>query len=144
MQKKLNNVIGLAGVHGPGWSGGARRTTEPPPRTRMSGPYDLTFDSLQRVVTQGRTGVFAIGQTDVSGTFRVQRVGRADDDVLEALRLLIGCGNQFKFAIFTSAREAFDTECELFHRLRPPSTIIHPSRPAGTDWKCHWCTQLHL
>lgn len=113
-------------------------------RVRLSGPHDLDFEGLHRLLPARRVGVFALGRVDAAGTFRVERVGRAHNDLREELRALIGCGNQFKYALADSARAAFDQECELFHRLRPPGNFIHPGRPAWADWTCHWCTQLHL
>lgn len=113
-------------------------------RVRLTGPFELTFDFVERVIPSGQGGVFALGQVDAAGTFRVQRVGRSESDLRGGLKALIGCENQFKFALTGSVREAFEYECELFHRLRPPSSIIHPTRSPGTDWKCHLCTHLHL
>lgn len=120
-----------------------RRSTSPV-QVRLAGPFELTFDRVDRVLPAGQSGVFALGQVDGTGTFRVQRVGRSDDDLRGCLKGLIGCGNQFKFALTGSVREAFDSECELFHRLRPPCSFIHPARSPGSDWTCHWCSLLHL
>jgi hypothetical protein len=27
----------------------------------------------------------------------------------------------------------------LFHDFAPPNNILHPSRPAGTQWECPRC-----
>lgn len=132
---------------GPGAGTGIERpagTSASPSRSRLVGPVELSFDVVDRVLAAAGSGVFALGRVDGAGTFRVERVGRADHNLRESLKSLIGCGNQFKFAVTASAKEAFELECELFHRFRPPSTIIHPGRPPGSDWKCPCCTQLHL
>ena len=110
----------------------------------LKGPHALSFDALQRVLPKGRTGIFALGYVDSGGRFRVQSVGRDDYDVRARLSELIGSSTMFKFAVMPGSREAFEEECALFHQLRPPSTIIHPVRPRGTNWQCPHCLQLSL
>jgi hypothetical protein len=112
--------------------------------TLLDGPYDLTFDSLQNELPKSRAGVFALGHVDARGTFRVQRVGRDERDLQERLCGMIGSGTMFKYAIVSTAKEAFDLECDLFHKFRPPSNIMHPDRPRGSEWKCRHCHQLHF
>jgi hypothetical protein len=107
----------------------------------LKGPHTLSFDALQRVLPKARSGIFALGYIDGEGRFRVQSVGRDDYDVRARLSELIGSSTMFKYAVMTSARDAFLQECALFHELRPPSTIIHPVRPRGTDWQCPHCLQ---
>lgn len=113
-------------------------------RSVLVGPHELSFDCLERTLPRQRIGVFAIGHVDPAGTFRVQRVGRDEEDVQARLRSLIGSANKFKFALVHSAFEAFEIECELFHKLRPPSNVTHPNCPPGSGWKCRHCVQLHL
>jgi hypothetical protein len=110
----------------------------------LQGPYDLTFDVLERKLPARRAGAFALGHTDEDGTFRVKRVGRSDADLRRTLQDLIGSSNKFKFVVTASAREAFDRECELFHKFRPPSNFTHPDRPRGSDWRCPRCFLFHL
>ena len=111
-------------------------------KTSLKGPHTLTFDTLERVLSKSRSGIFALGYEDRSGRFRVQSVGRDDYDLRARLCELIGSSAMFKFATLPSAREGFELECELFHTLRPPSNVIHPGRPAGTVWKRPHCLQL--
>jgi hypothetical protein len=113
-------------------------------KSGLLGPYDLSFDGVELALPQAQCGVFALGHVDAAGTFRVQRVGRDDQDLRRILRGLIGSSNCFKFAPAASPREAFGRECELFHRLRPPGNIIHPDRPKGSDWRCPVCLQYHF
>jgi len=112
--------------------------------TSLKGPHTLSCDALQRMLPKARTGIFALGYVDREGRFRVQAVGRDDYDVRARLSELIGSSTMFKYAVMTSARDAFLQECALFHDLRPPSTIIHPARPRGTDWQCPHCLQHAL
>lgn len=113
-------------------------------RSGLQGPYELTFDGIAVALPVALGGVFALGHVDAAGTFRVERVGRDDRDLRGCLQGLIGSSNRFKYAPAASAREAFEQECELFHRLRPPGNIIHPDRPKGSDWRCQVCFQFHF
>jgi len=108
----------------------------------LLGPFELAFDTIERELPPAVCGVFALGYVDPSGTFRVQRVGRGDD-LRNGLRQLIGSSTRFKFAKSVSPQAAFERECELFHRFRPPGNIIHPDRPKGTDWLCPVCARFH-
>lgn len=112
-------------------------------KTNLYGPYDLTFDSVDAVMPVGSRGVFALGYAEDSSMFRVQRVGRDGKDLSRKLKSLIGASNKFKYRLTLTEREAFEMECELFHKLRPPSNISHPDRPQGSDWRCPYCLQFH-
>lgn len=109
----------------------------------LKGPYDLSYDCVEKLLPKAKGGVFAVGYTDAADRFRVQRVGRDGSDLREFLRTLIGSGNKFKFRITATEQEAFELECELFHKLKPPSNFTHPGRPRGSGWKCPHCLQLH-
>ena len=110
----------------------------------MKGPHALSFDAVQRLLPKARTGIFTLGYVDREGRFRVQSVGRDDYDVRARLSELIGSSSMFKYAIMPNAHEAFLQECALFHTFRPPSSVIHPARPRGTDWQCAHCLQHAL
>lgn len=105
----------------------------------LSGPFPLSFDAIEDTVEGGRPGVFALGAKDFSGRFAIMSIGRSDTDVKERLRGCIGAGTHFKFDYFTSEREAFERECELFHDIQPPGNFIHPGRPSGTTLRCPRC-----
>jgi hypothetical protein len=105
----------------------------------LEGPYNFTFDDLETRVPKSRCGVFALGYVDASDRFRVQRVGRDDSDLQQRLKDLIGSSLRFKFRATTTSKMAFESECELFHRLRPPGNFMHPDRPPGSDWRCPIC-----
>ena len=111
-------------------------------KASLLGPYDLAFDTIQRELPPDICGVFALGYVDASGTFRVQRIGR-NTDLRSGLCELIGSSTRFKFARSMSPRAAFEWECELFHRFRPPGNIIHPDRPKGMNWMCPVCARFH-
>lgn len=107
--------------------------------TGLSGPYRLTFDAIDAAVAEALPGVFALGYADTSGRFCVNHIGRADGDIKLRLRDFIGSDSLFKYGYLPSAQAAFLRECELFHDIRPPRTLVHPGRPKGTSWECPRC-----
>jgi hypothetical protein len=111
-------------------------------RSALLGPYNLNYDELELFVPKSQCGIFALGHVDRAQIFRVERVGRADTDLRSSLRELIGSSIGFKFAPLSTPREAFEQECELFHRLKPPGNFIHPVRQAGAIWFCPICSQF--
>lgn len=109
----------------------------------LNGPFDLSFDCLEKVVPAGRGGVFSLGYME-GNRFRVQRVGRVGSDLRGFLKGLIGSGNQFKYQLTRCEKEAFELECLLFHKFKPPSNFNHPVRPAESQWRCPHCLQSSL
>lgn len=109
----------------------------------LIGPYELSYDTLEKALPDGLCGVFALGHVDAAGIFRVQRVGRDDTNLRRCLQGLIGSSSRFKFLKAVSPQAAFERECALFHKFRPPGNIIHPSRMQGSQWHCPVCLQYH-
>jgi hypothetical protein len=107
--------------------------------TGLAGPYRLTFDAIDAAVTERSAGVFALGRADAEGRFCVNHIGRSDADLKARLRDLIGSDSLFKYGYLPSSEAAFQKECELFHDVRPPRTLVHPGRPRGTSWECPRC-----
>lgn len=105
----------------------------------LEGPYSLTVDGIHGAVPEAAVGVFAVGYLDFQNRFRIEAVGRGDQDLRQELRGLIGTSGLFKFRSYVSSKETFLMHCELFHRFTPPGNVVHPSRPAGTDWRCPHC-----
>lgn len=108
-------------------------------KTGLLGPYPLGYDDVAAVVSDVSPGVFALGYTDLQGAFRINSIGRSDQNVAAALHTLIGSDQSFKFDFASSSKAAFERECALFHDFRPPCTRIHPSRPEGSDFTCPRC-----
>lgn len=106
---------------------------------KLHGPFELSKDHLESTLPKSISGVFALGYVDQVGRFRVERVGRDTSNLQTTLGDLIGCAMQFKYAATSTSREAFELECELYHRLRPPCNVMHPNRPAGSIWTCPVC-----
>lgn len=108
-------------------------------KTGLSGPYRLTFDTIDSAVARKSAGVFALGHADAAGRFCVNHVGRSDADVRARLLECIGSDTLFKYSYFPTSRAAFERECELFHDIGPPRSRVHPDRPKGTTWECPRC-----
>jgi hypothetical protein len=108
-------------------------------RKELSGPYRLTFESIDCAVARHSPGVYALGHVGGDGRFYTHHVGRADSDLRHRLRNHIGAAMMFKYRYAPSSREAFEGECALFHDLGPPGNRVHPDRPKGTSWTCPRC-----
>lgn len=109
------------------------------PNLDMKGPYDLTDSEIDRVVTKKSRGNYALGRVRDDGTFLVSRVGRSDSDVNARLHDHAGDYKKFKFSYASSAKAAFEKECENYHDFDPADNKVHPDRPNGTNWKCPRC-----
>lgn len=105
----------------------------------MKGPYKLKRNEVQRVVTRTSPGYYKLYR--VSGG-SVSYVGRSDSDVGARLLQHADEGRyvDFEFDYATSRKDAFEHECELWHRHHPPDNDRHPDRPVGTNWKCPRCS----
>ena len=105
----------------------------------LVGPFNLCVEGIDVAVRLRSPGVFALGNLDHMNRFQMNRVGRAGEDLRSSLRQLIGSDNLFKFAYTCNGQEAFEKECELFHRFRPGGNFFHPVRPEHTHWLCPFC-----
>lgn len=104
--------------------------------TGLNGPYVLTTEKIDDIITKKSPGTYALGRTDKEGFFRISRVGRSDSDVNGRLKNHVGDYDRFKYGYSASAWAAFEKECTLYHDFTPPDNHIHPARPEGTSWKC--------
>jgi hypothetical protein len=107
----------------------------------MNGPYNLNNGAIEANVTKKSPGNYALGRKNEEGTFLVAYVGRSDSDVRERLKSWIGKTTKplFKFCYSTSAKTAFEKECENYHDFNPPENDVHPDRPDGSNWECPRC-----
>lgn len=110
----------------------------------MNGPYSLSTDEIDRVVTQKSPGNYALGYVSDS-TFCPRYVGRSDEDVKARLKTWVGVNSRyksFKFSYASSAKAAFEKECGNYHDFGGKDKLDngqHPERPDGTGWKCPVC-----
>ena len=110
----------------------------------MNGPYKLDKDTIDAKVTRKSPGNYALGKKNEKGTFLVGYVGRSDDDVNGRLKDWVGNTRRplFKFSYATSAKAAFEKECNNYHDFDPPGNTSHPARPVGSNWKCPRCRKF--
>jgi hypothetical protein len=107
------------------------------------GPYHLSAQALDNIVTRNCPGTFVLGEHTDDG-FHVDYVGRADTDVNARLRGHIGKYRHFRFDYTTDATAAFQEECSLYHDYNPEHNIAHPEPPAGSGWSCLRCRPAQL
>ena len=109
----------------------------------MQGPYPLTRDKIDEVITKTSAGNYALGYVNEEKTFIVQYVGRADADVASRLKQHVGEKyKRFKYSYATSPKAAFEKECHNYHDFGEGKSLdnkIHPDRPANSNWKCPRC-----
>jgi len=110
-----------------------------PTTTRLDGPHSLDHETIDKVVSKVARGVFVIGNTGRDGKFYIDRVGRSDTGLRQALYDCIGTDSQFKFQLFLNPADAYVLECDIFHDFRPPMTIRHPESPIGRGLRCRRC-----
>lgn len=108
-------------------------------KTGMLGPYRLDIDGIDQAVRRRSPGAYVLGYEDFNNTFFVNFVGRSDKNLAEDLKSRIGSDILFKFVLYSTPREAFLKQCELFHSFSPRANVLHPARLAGTNWKCPAC-----
>jgi hypothetical protein len=105
--------------------------------TGLAGPYILSVDRIDAVVTRASPGIYALDRTDKNDAFYISCIGRSDVDVAARLKTYVGGRYKyFKFRYSASAQAAFAKECTLYHDFNPPDNHTHPDRPRGTNWKC--------
>jgi hypothetical protein len=103
----------------------------------MADFYVLTPAGVDAYVTLTSPGVYALDRTTNPG-FTTNYVGRADDDVARRLKAHASEGRYkyFQFEYCSSAKAAFERECQLYHIYPGLDNIVHPARPAGTTYSC--------
>jgi hypothetical protein len=103
----------------------------------MANFYKLDSTTIDQVVTQKSPGVYALDRTTTPG-FTVNYVGRADDDVARRLKKWVSDGgySYFQFEYHSTVKATFDRECQLYHLYPNLDNVIHPARPAGTNYAC--------
>ncbi|HJZ42677.1 MAG TPA: hypothetical protein VJ233_03055 [Hyphomicrobiaceae bacterium] len=106
---------------------------------QLQGPYRLSLDDVDALVSRRSAGVYALGRADAHKRFCVNLVGRSDSDIRALLLDYLGFDSLFKFDYSASSRAAFETECALFHEFRLSGSQLHPTSPEGTSLRCPVC-----
>lgn len=100
----------------------------------MFGPYVLTAGNITRLVSC-EPGAYALTKSTASKGPTVRYVGRSDVNVAGRLYDHLDEGyTAFYFKLALDELDAFEMECEEFHRYGKATrldNVIHPARPAG-------------
>ncbi len=107
----------------------------------LKGSFALTDEKIDEEVTKTSPGAYALGYTS-GATFHIEYVGRSDTDVNDRLHDWAGKYKRFKYDYFSSAKAAFEKECNLYHDFDPADNKVHPARPQKTSWTCPRCRAL--
>lgn len=106
----------------------------------MIGPYSLTADRIDAVVTKKQAGDYVLGPFNGDGKkVIVYYAGRSDADLPGRLKQWVGKYKAFAYYYASSPMDAFKVECELYHDFNPRDNSVHPARPSGSNWKCPRC-----
>lgn len=113
------------------------------PNTGLNGPYQLSLEKIDRVVTKTLPGTYVLERKDSPNSFVVNYVGRSDDDINDRLKNWVGVKGykRFKFSYFDSPKAAFEKECEIYHDFGEDKldNEIHPDCPNDEYWRCPVC-----
>lgn len=113
--------------------------------------YDLTYDVIDRIVTDGKIGNYAYGYLDNRGVFIVLYVGRSDDNLKERIKHGITDMKEdpsrryerFKFSYADTALEAYEKECKNYHDFGGEEGKLfnknHPAKPDNSTCNCPVC-----
>lgn len=114
----------------------------------MSGPFDLTSNEINRVISEISPGNYALGFTYKDGvTFMVKYIGRSDINLNSRLHEWVGVNrvySQFKCSYAKNPEGAFIKECKNFHDFGGTQSLdndVHPARPQNSSIKCPICGQ---
>lgn len=105
----------------------------------LNDPVALTQDAIDGAIAPKTPGAYVLGTMNANHVMSVSFVGRSDDDLAAKLKRHIGNYPAFAHVTATSAAEAYQMECRLYHELRPSRNVMHPVRPARTDGACPVC-----
>jgi len=114
----------------------------------MSGPFDLTIEKIDKIVSRASAGNYALGYfNEDKSSFIVNYVGRADSDINGRLKDHVGEYEKFKYSYATSPKAAFEKESKNYHDFgedRKLDNKIHPARPQGSNWVCPYCDNFKI
>ncbi len=113
----------------------------------MRGPYRLIEIKIDQYVSS-RSGVYCLTYTNGDKNI-VCYVGRSDNDLKARLKdhlpqnevdsCIVGKEvDKFYFQEATSAKEAYDLECQWYHQYGPNCNNLHPAK-TYSSWSCPVC-----
>jgi hypothetical protein len=107
----------------------------------LRGPFTLNNETIDGQVTATSAGAYALGYLNNQKLFVPKYVGRSDDNINKRLKNWVGSKySYFKFEYYSSAKAAFEKECNLYHDWENQiDNKQNPDRPDETNWKCPRC-----
>ena len=121
----------------------------------MEGPHTLTQGNIDKVKHQA--GVYILGGKSSDGSHWGCYVGRSDDDIaarlqhwldlVEGIRqpendtdrcMLRKNPDHYWRTYSTTAKEAYNEECRIYHEKDYTCNAIHPAKSSST-WRCPSC-----
>jgi excinuclease UvrABC nuclease subunit len=114
----------------------------------MKGPYRLTELNVKQYVPR-MAGAYCLTYSGSDNRNIACYIGRSDNDLKSRLKNHLSpnevdlCikrkgADKFYFQETTSAREAYELECEWYHKYNPNCNNIHPDK-TYTSWACPVC-----
>lgn len=109
----------------------------------MNGSYDFSLASVDAEITEKKPGNYALGYKKNS-KFIVKYVGRADSNLNKRIKDHLPKEDYklFKYSYASSAKAAFEKECQNYHDFGGKEKLdnkIHPDSPSGINRKCPVC-----
>ncbi len=108
-------------------------------RVSLYGPHKLDTATIDRVITKTSSGVYLLSRDGKTAHY----VGRSDVNLHARIKDHVGKGyTHFWYTYSTSAQDAFQSECHLYHDFGGATYLdnkIHPQRPANCNWRCPRC-----
>jgi len=119
------------------------------PYCDYDGPYELTSETVDaEVPVEIKYGTYLLGKSAGKWVFLIYYVGRSDDNddgLAGRIKSHVGESGDYEKFMWRrddSVREAFDTECNVYHLCRrneePITNDRHPKVPGGETWECPW------
>jgi hypothetical protein len=111
----------------------------------MGQSFDFSVENVDGQITKKSAGNYALGYVKTKGSFIVEYIGRADEDINSEIKKHIGEHKEyqrFKYSYALSSLEAFEKECRNYHDFGENKKLhnnAHPVCPEGSDWKCPVC-----
>lgn len=110
---------------------------------QMHGPHDLNEENINKSIKKDFKGNYGLG-FERNGLLEVLYVGRSESDLKDHLLQYVDSDRypQFQFCYADTDKEAFETECKIYHEYAPPDNIVHPTRPEATSFGCPLCDEF--
>jgi CheY-like chemotaxis protein len=105
----------------------------------LRGPFVLSDTIIDCEVLAARPGAFVLTETGAGIKLRVAYVGRSDSNVNNQLHAHVGSYAYFSYVYASTAQEAFEAQCALYHDFELNDNPTHPLRPKGENWTCPRC-----